>query len=884
MSPEKSQSPRLAQRLLRIFLREDLAEEVSGDLDEKFYATVRKKGLFRARINFWYQVIQYFRPFAIRKSNSTLTNNSAMFQNYFKIAWRNLAKQRMYSLVKVAGFSLGIASCLLITLFIQDELSFDSQYPDGDRIYRLVEVFESHGEIQRGSWFQAPFANALKADYPEIEKAGRYNSSELFGAGSCELRRTDQAENTYEEGLVYMDQELLEILQIPMVYGNRNHCLDDPRTLVITKRMADKYFPKEDPVGKTVILNNDAANPFRIGGVIENFSETSHLQFDFIRTMKGVEFWQGEQNYWGATNYPTYIKLKPGADPKQLQYKMSRVVEKYMLPMWIADGVPNPKELVRKVYYELQAIRDIHLKSAGIQGPGSYGDIRFVWLFGAVASFILIIACVNFINLSTAKSANRAKEVGLRKTVGSSRRNIVNQFLTESLVFSFLSFGVALLLAQVLLPYFNRLATKSLSFPWADWRIYPILILASIVVGVFAGIYPSFYLSAFKPVNVLKGNLSRGSKSATLRSSLVVFQFTTSIILIIATFIIYRQVNFILNTKVGYDKEQVLLIRGAGTLDKQLTTFKNELLQLSQVKSATISDYLPIAGTKRNGNGYWKAGKKKEEMSTGSQNWKIDHDYLKTMGIKLIAGRDFSTNIRSDSGSVIVNQAFVKEIGLKDPIGARIESWRVWTIVGVVENFNFESLREKVNPLVFEHNEYASIVSVKIKSGDLATTIKNISGIWKKFSPHQPIRYSFLDENYANMYEDVQRMGRIFTTFAVLAIIVACLGLFALSAFMVEQRGKEISIRLVLGASLSSIFSLLTLNFLKLVFISVLLASPMAWYGMKKWLEDYTYKTEITWDVFFFAGIIGAGIALLTISYQSIRAGMVSPVENLKEQ
>ena len=818
------------------------------------------------------------------KSKSNHSNHYAMFENYLKIGWRNLSKQKMYSSIKIGGFALGITACLLISLYIKDELTFDTQYPDGDRIYRVVETYDDAGTFERAVWFQAPFANALKEDYPEIEKAGRYNSSELFGAGSNEIRRSDQVENTYEERFVYMDQELLEILKIPMIYGNPAHCLDEPNTIVITKRKADKYFPNENPVGKTFIINNEVAKPFKIGGVIVDFPETSHLQFDFLLTMKGVEFWPGEQNYWGATNYPTYLLLRPGTNPAVLEKKLSLVVEKYMLPLWIKDGMANAKELTKKVTFQLQPVRDIHLRSAGIESPESHGDIRFVWLFGAVAAFILIIACINFINLSTAKSANRAKEVGLRKTVGSYRSNIINQFLTESLLFSFLSFGLGIVLAWLLLPYFNLLATKALIFPWNEWSLYPMLVAAAVVVGILAGIYPSFYLSAFKPVNVLKGNLGRGSKSATTRSSLVIFQFTTSIILIIATFIIYRQVEFILNTKVGFEKEQVILVQGTNTLDKQLKTFKNELLQLSQVKSATISDYLPIKGTKRNGNGFWKAGKKTEDKSVGTQVWRVDYDYIKTMGIKLAEGRDFSEDAKGDSQAVIINRAMVKELGLKDPIGARIENWRVWTVVGVVEDFNFESLREKIGPLVMMLGDQSSIVSVKVKPGDMAGTLKSITGVWKKFSPNQPIRYAFLDESYATMYADVQRMGRIFTTFAVFAIIVACLGLFALSAFMVEQRGKEISIRLVLGASMRSIFNLLTLNFVKLVLISIVIAVPIAWYMMNKWLEDFTYKTEIGWDVFALAGVMAVGIALLTISYQSIRAALMNPVDSLRSE
>jgi putative ABC transport system permease protein len=636
---KKQSPPNFATRFFRWYCLPKMQDYIEGDLMEVHERRTKENGKLKADIQFVIDVLLLCRPGIVKPIQGYKNlNNYSMFKSYFKVGWRNLSKQKMYSSIKVGGFALGIAACLLIALFIKDELSYDLHYPDTDRIYRVVIAYNFKGDKGKDVWFQAPFAKALKDDYPDIEKVGRYNSSELFGAGSNQIRRADEIENTFEEGFVYADQELLEILQVPMVYGNLQHCLDEPRTIVITKSKADKYFPGENPVGKLMVRNNDNNNPFKIGGVIEDFPATSHLHFDFIMTMKGVEFWDGEQSYWGATNYPTYILVRPGTDAAQLEKKLSKVIEKYLLPHWLKEGMADAQEASKSAWFELQPIKDIYLKSEGISDPVPHGDIRFVWLFGAIAGFILVIACINFINLSTAKSANRAKEVGLRKTVGSYRSNIINQFLTESLVFSFLSFTIGLLIASLLLPFFNLLAAKTLVIPWQEWKLYPILSIAVIVVGILAGLYPAFYLSAFKPVNVLKGDLNRGSKNATTRSMLVVFQFTTSITLIIATFIIYRQVDYILNKKVGFDKEQVLLIQGTSTLEKQIKTFKNELLKLSAVKSVTISDYLPIKGTKRNGNGFYKEGRSKTDQSVGSQVWRIDYDYIKTMGMKIVEG------------------------------------------------------------------------------------------------------------------------------------------------------------------------------------------------------------------------------------------------------
>lgn len=835
-----------------------------------------------AKCAYWYEVLNYLRPFAIRKSRSAYANNYAMFQNYFKIGWRNLLRQKMYSSIKIGGFALGIAACFLITLFIRDELSYDTHFPQGDRIYRILGVLE--GEQYKSVYFPAPFANALKEDYAEIEKTGRYNAGELFGAGSNEVRRSEKVENSHDEGFAYVDQSMLEILEVPMVYGNREKALNEPNTIVITERKSEKYFPGEDPVGKMLIINNDETKPYKIGGVIKDFLPTSHFQFDFLITMTGRQFWDGEQTTWRSSNYPTYILLKPGTDPEAFRKKMNKgVIEKYFLPSMLEAGQVDARELMSKAHMELQPVKQIYMES-NVQDNLPHSDIRFIWLFGSIAAFILIIACINFINLSTAKSANRAKEVGLRKVVGSFRSSIINQFLMESLIFSVLSFALGILLAWVLLPYFNLLSAKVLLFPWKEWWLIPTVICSAFVVGILAGAYPSFYLSSFKPIQVLKGNLSRGSKNSGTRSFLVIFQFTTSIVLIVGTIIIYQQMEYILNKKVGYDKDQVLLIHGANTLGEEIKTFKNELLRLPEVKYASISDYLPVKGTKRNGNGFWKEGKVKEEKEVSVQIWRVDEDYIKTMGIKILEGRDFSNEIASDSQAVIINQTMARELGLKDAVGQRVQNWQVYSVIGVIEDFHFESLKQNIEPLALVVGHSPNIISVKVEASEMQGAIESISKVWKEFAPNQPIRYGFLDQAYARMYDDVKRMGRIFTSFAIFAIIVACLGLFALSAFMVEQRGKEISIRQVLGASVNSIFGLLTFNFMKLVLISLLIAIPISWYLMQEWLKDFAYKTEITWQAFLVAGIMAIIVAMATISYQSISAALSNPIKSLRSE
>ncbi len=809
-----------------------------------------------------------------------------MIKNYLKIALRQLRKQRMYAAIKIGGFALSIAACILIGLYIKDELSYDQSYPDTNRIYRLVEYYTHDGKVEKGDDYPAPISNALKADFPEIEKSARLMPNSLFpGAGNNELRRADKVENTHEEGFTYADEDLLNILKLPMVYGDRQHALSEPNTMVISKRKADKYYPNQNPVGKIMYLNNDQTKPYRIGGVMENFPKTSHLQYDFLLTLNGVEFYKGEQTNWNASNYPDYVLLKPGTNIEQLNKKITTDIDKnYLLPALLSISYKDAEKELQKLSFKLQPISDVHLRAYDVQDEFQHGDIRFVWLFGAVALFILTIACINFINLSTAKSANRAKEVGLRKVVGSTRRGLINQFLAESLLYSVISFMIGILLAWILLPYFNILASKTLTMPWLALWFIPIVLAAAFIIGIVAGIYPAFYLSSFKPASVLKGSISNGSKSSTLRNSLVVFQFTASIILIISTFVIYNQMKFILNKNLGYDKDQIVVLQGTNTLgDNGVKNLKQDLLKLSSVKSVSVGDYLPVEGTKRNGNTLWNEGKSKVETGVDSQFWVIDEDYLKTFGLKLVQGVNFSPD--GNNGGVIVNETMVKKLNLKNPVGKVITHGDdKMRIIGVVKDFNFESLRQPIGALAMSKGISPSIISVKIGGGNIQNTMAQISSTWKDLSPSQPIRYSFLDDRFNKMYDDVQRMGRIFTSFAVLAIIIACLGLFALAAFMAEQRSKEIGIRKVLGASVQSITKLLSLDFVKLVAIAILIASPIAWWAMNKWLEDFTYRITIGWYIFALAGAVAIVIALFTVSLQSIKAAIANPIKALRSE
>jgi len=579
-----------------------------------------------------------------------------------------------------------------------------------------------------------------------------------------------------------------------------------------------------------------------------------------------------------------YVKLQRGTDPAQMEEKLKTMWRSKLLPLWTQSGMKDAEKLVKTISVQLQPISIIHL-TADMDDGLSHGDIRFVKLFGAVAGFILLLACINFINLSTARSAGRAREVGLRKVVGSRRTGLIRLFLLESLVLSFFSFLLAIGLAWLLLPLFNKMAATSIIFPWKEWWLFPAMTVAAVVVGLLAGIYPSVYLSSFKPVEVLKGQVSLGARHGGLRSALVVFQFTTSIILIIATLVVSRQMNFLMNRKLGFEKDQVVQIEGVGSLDKQMKSFRDELIKVPGVRNVSLSDFLPTAGSKRNMGTVYNEGKDKEETGVGAQFWNVDERYIPTMGIELAQGRNFSDRLITDSTSAIVNETMVRKLGLKEPLGKRFGSgkWQL-TIVGVMKDFNFESMRQEVGPLCLIIGNWANTMSVKVNAADVKGTLRRIEALWKGFSPHQEFRYVFMDESFSRMYADVQRTGMLFTSFSMLAVIIACLGLFAMSTFMAEQRSKEIGIRKVLGATVSHLTGLLSINFVKLVLIAFIIASPIAWWAMHKWLQDFVYRTDIDGWIFVIAGGMVILIAVATISIQAMRTAMANPVKSLKAE
>lgn len=827
-----------------------------------------------------------------------------MIKNYFTIAWRNFRKQSFYSFINVAGLAIGIAACLIIVLFIADELNYDAYNTKADRIYRLNEEIKFGGNHVIVCQSGAPTASAMLQDYPEVEAAVRFRDH-----GSYLVRPAAATQNIKESHVIWTDSSFFKIFSVKVLEGNPNTALKEPAGMAISKSIAQKYFPGKSALGESMILDNKYHT--KITAVYEDIPMASHFHFEFLVALVGD--WpaakEAQSSSFLSENFNTYLLLKEGANANALEKKFPGFLKKYFGPQ-IAGALGNDftmeKFLAHGNQWEitLTPLRDIHLRSDRKGELEPNGNITYVYLFGIIAVFILAIACINFMNLSTARSSNRAKEVGVRKVMGSLRSHLVRQFLTESILVTFLSFLIAIAVAYLLLPLFNNLALKNLQLPLASPAFYLTLAGCMLVIGLLAGLYPSFFLSAFRPVNVLKGHVALGMKSGFIRSALVVFQFVISIFLIIGAITVNRQLNFIQNKKLGFEKNQVIIVHDAYALRPfpNVQTFKNEVLKINHIEKGTISGHLPVEGpdSYRNNNTYWKGGTQPTPNNlVGLQSWNVDVDYIETMGMKIKTGRGFSSDFISDSSAVILNEAAIPMFSLgENPIGQKISTFygnrpdgspdpdqlRSWTIVGVIENFHFSTMKEGITPLGLFLSKSDGNVSFKYSSANTEEVIHAIEKVWKQLAPGQPFQYSFLDEDFGRMYAAEQRLGKIFEVFAALAIIIASLGLFALTAFTAEQRTKEIGIRKVLGASVGGIVVLLSKEFGRLILIAFVLASPLAWYAVNWWLKGYTYKVEIGILVYLLAGTGAFVVAWLTMSYQSMKAAMSNPVNSLRSE
>lgn len=816
-----------------------------------------------------------------------------MLKNILKIALRSFWKTKSISIINVLGLSLGIALCLIIALFVRNELSYDKHFPNAERIYRVTSDIVFGGNVLNMTFAPAPMADAMLEEIPEVEAAVHFRNQ-----GSFLIKRYE--DNIKETNVIFAGKGFLDVFDIPLVSGIKQGALDEPNTMMISQTMADKFFKGENAVGQTLILDNNT--DYKITAVYEDIPENSHFNFHVLLAAEGLP--EAKSANWIGNNFQTYILVNPNADKVVMDQKIAAMSEKHLTPvlkqaMGEDFTLEKFRESGNKLEYSLQSLLDIHLHSDLLGEFKANFSITYVYLFVAIALFILLIACINFMNLATAKSSNRAKEVGVRKSMGSGRRELIFQFMTETFLMSFISFILAVIIASLLLPYFNDLAGRNLTLPLGDIVFYGSLLLGAIIVGLIAGIYPALFLSGFKPARVLKGDISSGMKSSVVRSSLVVFQFSISIILIFCTIVLFSQMNFIQNKNLGFNKDQIIMVHDMYALGGQKQTFKQEVLGSSLIDRGTLSGFLPVSGTNRSDNPWWVMGRdvQDQENMVSIQNWKVDFDYVNTLGMKIVKGRDFSLDFPSDSSAVIINESAVRNFNFDgDPIGQKIttfsgdnvsglntEDLEVKTVIGIVENFHFESLKENIGAvLMYVDPNPSGIASFKFKAQDVKEVLGLVENKWKELAPGQPFTYEFLDERFASMYASETRIGKVFAAFTGFAIFIACMGLFALTAFTAEQRRKEIGIRKALGASVSSLVLLLSKEFTKLVLVAFVIAAPLAWWGVSKWLEDYQYRVELGWNTVLFAIGIVMLIAWSVMGVQSFRAASINPVDSLK--
>ncbi len=810
-----------------------------------------------------------------------------MLKNYINVTLRNILKHKFYSFLNILGLSVGVTCFLLIILYVKDELSYDKHLPDIERMYRVDFTGAIGGNTFITSLSSVPAAQALVNDYPEVESAVRFRQ---YGSRLLKPKGTTQLFK--EEHVLFADSNAIEFFQLKLLEGDPKTALAAPEKVAISARIARKFFGDEPALGKLISVENWA--DFEVTAVYEEMPRNQHFHADYLFSL--VSSNELKNPIWMSFNFVTYVKLTPGASPETLEAKFPAMVEKYIGPeveRYMGQSLADFYESGNKAGFTLFPVSKIHLHSSKLGELEPNSDINYVYIFGAIAFFILVIACINFMNLSTARSANRAKEVGVRKVLGAQRSLLIRQFLAEALVLSFLSFLIAYSLCFALLPYFNQLAEKQMqAADLLNPGFIAIMFGIMIFVAFLAGSYPSFYLSKFNPSEVLKGRLNLGMKSGMVRSILVVFQFTMSIVMIVGTMVIYDQLSFIRSKNLGYNKDHVIIINDAWLLKDKLEAFKTEALRNTSVISGTISSFLPAGSSDSNNNLFFK-GQNPENESNIVSDWRVDHDYVATFGMQIVEGRDFSRDFPSDSSAIVVNEALVRQFNFENPIGETISNHggspekptiESYKIIGVVKDFHYASLRENIQPLLLYLGKSRGSVAFKISGDRVDETIATLRETWDQFGPGQPFSYSFVDQQFENAHKTEIRIGSIFIVFASLAVFIACLGLFGLAAFTAEQRNKEIGVRKVLGASVSSIMGLLSWEFVKLVGVSFLIAAPTAWYAMGKWLENFAFRTDLSVATVLVAGVLSLVVAWITMSFQTWRAARANPVQSLRSE
>jgi putative ABC transport system permease protein len=778
-----------------------------------------------------------------------------MLKAHLKIALRGILRQKSYAFINITGLAVAMACCIIIFLWIQDEWSFDRFHEKADNIYRVVETWEySSGAAGYNRVTPGPLAAVLKNDYPEVIDSTRY-------WGGYEKWQVTHDEKSFLSAGAAVDSSFFRIFTFPFIKGNMETAFSHPRSIVLTQDLAEKIFDPEDPIGKTLRFEN---RDFEVTAVIENPPTHSHLKFDFLFSCKIFQFLE---EGWGNNMCYTYVLLQDGSSHKEVSEKISGVIKKH-----------NPTSIETLF---LQPLTKIHLYSLG-----GGGLIVTIVIFSVLGIFTLLIACINFMNLSTARSSKRFKEVGMKKVMGSDRWQLVRQFLSEYILLSLGALALAIVIVELFLPLFNRVLGRQIEM-YCSGSLFLSLLGVAVLTGIASGSYPAFFLSAFNPVSVLKGHFFKGSggllKGQTLRRVLVVLQFSLSVFFLVCTFCVYRQLNFIQKTDLGFGKEQIIHMRMRGEFKQRYDAIKQELLQNPGVINVTATDRTPVMWSNSTDEVDWEGKSEKENIGFGMRM--VDYDYLDTFQMEMAQGRFFSKEFSSDaSRGFIVNEAAVKAMGMESPLGKRFSVWeRQGEIIGVIRDFHTESLHNPISPFVLIiWPEWYGRMSIRIRSENIPSTLGFIENKIKEFVPDYPFEYQFLDEELDSLYRTEQLTGKIIIYITILAVFISCLGLFGLSSFTTEQRTKEIGIRKVLGASVSGVVLLLNKEFTKWVLIANIIAWPAAYFAIKKWLQSFAYRAEIGLGVFIFSAVLVLIVALTTVSYQSFKAAVAHPVDSLK--
>lgn len=795
-----------------------------------------------------------------------------MIRNYFKSAFRNLWRHKGYTAINIIGLAVGIACCILILLYVQDELRFDTHHQQASNIYRLTMEINRNGTKERLAVTSAPIGPQLQESYPGIRQVVRLRQVDrsLFRQG--ELR-------AYEEEGLFADSTILNVFTLPLQVGNPATALNEPNSIVLSQELARKYFGTANPVGRVMEIELDTFYQVKVTGVLAPVPANTHIRPNFILSFPARAY---PMDNWWAFSLHTYLLTDEYFDVAQFEAGLPAFVRKYM---------PAPPNTPPAPSLHLQPLLAVHLAPEYSSQLSPSGNRDTIYLFSALALFIILLACINFMNLATARSQNRAREVGVRKVIGATRRQLIGQFLAESMVLTVFSLLVALALVHYALPGFNSLSGKQVALHYfSNSALLVGLLVLTGVVGLAAGLYPAFFLSAFKPAQVLKGRLGAGSRGVALRKGLVVLQFAISIGLMVGTVVVYSQMLYLQNKRLGFNKEQLLSIPLSGHVSvRQANTLKNEFLQVPGVLAATTTTALP-------GNrGWWQtslAAMDGEVKPIIGYVFRTDFDYLQTMGIGLAAGRPLDQRLSTDSTrAVLLNEAAVRAFGWPSAaaaIGKKVnltEDSLGNTVVGVVKDFNFQSLHSAVDPAIFTIvRDQVPLLALRLNPGQVQQTLQALQQKWQQFDAHHPFEYTFVEDRLNRQYQAEMRLGKIFGIFSGLAILIACLGLFGLASFTAEQRTKEIGIRRVLGASVSGIVALLSGDFLRLVLLANVIAWPLAWYGMHRWLQDFAYRIQLSWWIFILAAVLALFIALVTVSFQAVKAALTNPVTALRNE